>query len=346
MISSPDLAASRSRVADWIELKALFSNSAGEANIANLARLASDDQRQREIDEHGELVESEIVDNDIQQLSERVTEEIGFRANTLGDEYPFVIHNRPFRIDLKKVDDLTPAQWTYLFLLLMSGEKDKRLPSSEKIAGLVRTGRTLFHICASIGVAGLLRNGHTVWFGAPREDHTKFLEAIANLCTRLKCGKAKGQIPAGLPQDPKDDKIDVVGWRSFGDFRNGNLLVLCQAATGKDWDDKSIVNHVHAFKAWFDVAPYAMATVSIALPFPAHHEVEEHPDVGFEVATHTALDRTHHRHGVILDRLRIVESVLDVGSDEASKGSVDGLDKLPELKRWVSAALAAIREAA
>jgi hypothetical protein len=232
-----------------------------------------------------------------------------------------------------------------LFLLLLSGERDKLLPSSDKIAALVRKGRVLFHACASIGVAGLLRNANTVWFGWPRPDGAGFLTALANLCERMGYGKAKQQIPAGLPTDAKDDQIDVIGWRTFRDQRNGNLLILCQAATGQSWDEKSIVNHVDAFRQWFDLSPYALATASIALPFPAHHEVNEYPEEGFQAARHNAALRSQSRHGVLIDRLRIVEAVFDVTGDSRRTGEVMGLDKLPELKGWVSDALVAIKEA-
>jgi hypothetical protein len=70
MISSPDLKASRSRIADWLELRALFSeHGAGAADVASVLRLASDDHRLREVDETGSVVEEEITDIDTEETS-------------------------------------------------------------------------------------------------------------------------------------------------------------------------------------------------------------------------------------------------------------------------------------
>jgi len=346
MIASPDLSNSRSRLADWLELRALFANQgAGEADFASVSRLTSDDHRDRQIDETGVAVEDEILEGGIEETMICVSEEIGQRVRYLENDYPFIVTERPFRISLKGCDYLTTSHWTYLFLLLMSGERDRMLPKSDKIANLIRTGRTLFHACASIGVAGLLRNATTIWFGWPRPDGAEFLPALAKLCDKLGCGRAKDHIPAGLPSRPKDDHIDIVGWRTFRDQRNGNLLVLCQAATGNNWNEKSVINHIEAFRDWFDLAPYARAMGSIALPFPAYHEVDEHPEEDFRNALHNSLHRSQSRHGVLIDRFRIVESVVDVNADSRGVGRVNGIEKLAELKVWVSDTIEAIKGA-
>jgi len=346
VISSPDLTDTRSRLADWLELRAVFSNNgAGEADLLSIARLTSDDHRDREVDELGIVVEEEILDQQPEAILARVSDEIGHRAQTLETQYPFVI-SRPFRLSLKSFEELSEAHWTYLFLLLLSGQRDKALPASEKIAELTREGRVLFHACASIGVAGLLRNGGTIWFGSPRPDGMPFLQALASVCEKLGYGKAKDYIPAGLPTQPQDDGIDVIGWRQFRDSRNGGLLVLCQAATGDNWDAKSVIGAVETFRAWFDKELYAKATASIAVPFPANHDVGEHPVEGYEAAVHNALHRSQSKHGVLIDRCRMVESVVDVMADIKNASAVGGLDKLPELERWVRETINAVKDAA
>jgi hypothetical protein len=347
MISSPDLAASRSRLADWLELRAILSqHGAGEADIASIWRFNSEERRDRDADEAGIVVEAEIVDDELDFLLARVSEEVHFRSQSLDIDYPFTVQIGTLHLTLKPCNQRIPSHWAYLFLLLVSGERDKALPTSDSLSSLVRAARTLFHACASIGVAGLIRNANAVWFGSPRPDGSGFLSALQKLCERLGHGKAKTEVPPGLPPQPQDDGIDIVGWRSFGDKRGGNLIILCQAATGAKWDDKSVLVQVNAFKMWFLVEPYAVATGAIALPFPAHHEVGEYPLEPFDAAIHNAIHRAQNRHGVILDRLRIVEAVRDVddGSDHAQ--AIDGIAHLPELKAWVKSAIAAIRRAA
>jgi hypothetical protein len=347
MISSPDLVASRSSLADWLELRALFSqHGAGEADISSIWRLTSEERRDREPDDAGLVAESEIIDDELDSLLARVSEEVRFRSESLRTEYPFVVETGTLHIALKPCEEIGSPQWAYLFLLLLSGERDKTLPASETLSRLIRAGRVLFHVCASIGVAGLIRNANAVWFGSPRPDGTGFITALEKLCQRLGHGKAKTEAPPGLPAQAQDDGIDIVGWRSFGDRRGGNLIILCQAATGARWDEKSVIPQVNAFKMWFSVEPYAVATGAIALPFPAHHEVGEYPSGDFDEAIHNVIHRAQNRHGVILDRLRIVEAVRDVNNGPNQERAIDGFSKLSELKIWVKSAIAAIREAA
>ena len=348
MIAGPDLAAPRSLLADWLEICALFSpHGAGQATISSLFRTSGDEEHFLEPDEDGESLDVEIINRDLENISDRIAEEIGSRANALGDDYPFVVTSRPFHLKLRsEFEALSSPSCVYLFLLLMSGAGDKVFLRPTVIDALVRKGRTLFHACASVGVAGLLRNAETVWFGFPREDRTGFLEALQSLCGRIGCGKAKGRIPPGFPGKPKDDEIDIIGWRAYRGRRNGNLIVLCQAATGLNWKDKSILTQIDAFKEWFDVRPYAKATGAIAIPFPAYHEVCEYPEDGFDVAMHNAIDRAQSQLGVLIDRIRIVEAVQGINGDEAQSANIGGIDKLPELKEWVSDAVAAIKKAA
>src|SRR5262249_40046779 len=153
-------------------------------------RLTSDEHRERLADESGDVAEEEILDDAIEEVLVRVSEEIGYRIATLGPAYPFSVQDLPFRVFVTP-EELTVAHWMYFFLLLISAERDKALPRSEKISELIRRGRTLFHACASIGVAGLLRNANTIWFGWPRPDRTAFLPALAGLCEKLGFGRAK-----------------------------------------------------------------------------------------------------------------------------------------------------------
>jgi hypothetical protein len=345
MITSPDLEASRSRLGDWLELCALFSphGAAGQAEVASVARLASDEHREIQKDD-GQLVEPEILETDLEENLDRIAEEIFSRLEALGEDYPFTVTKQPFRLSVRgELKDQTDAAWVYLFLLMLSATRDGFIPKTQDVDKRIREARVLFHVCASIGVAGLLRNAKTIWFGWPRPEKTNFLNALAQLCTKLGYGKAKTRIPGGYPDSPKDDQIDVIGWRSFRDKRNGNLLVFCQAATGHDWRDKSLLAHLEAFGLWFELEPYARPTGAIAIPFPAHHEVDEHDD-GFELSRHRALHLAQMDLGVLIDRVRIVESVRDVLA-HGTEG-IDGIDKLPELKGWVTDTVEAIKVAA
>lgn len=147
--------------------------------------------------------------------------------------------------------------------------------------------------------------------------------------------KAFDPAPAGLPVAAKDDQVDVIGWRVYGDRRIGTMVVVCQAATGEDWDSKSVVGHLQAFLDWFQQKPYRLAMGSLAVPFPGHHEVDEPEEGAFETALSNALSRLSSRHGVVLDRLRITESIPALVGDENGWEDVAGHAEVDTLQEWI-----------
>ena len=334
MISSPAPDASRSALADWLELTALLrSRVAGSGDLESLLRLNSDNDREL-VATGEEPIEEEIAETKRDALLARVSEEISFRERSLGSDYPFEVSGDPLRIAVRPTLNTT-SHPAYVFMLMMTGLKDKLFPTSPAIVSRTGRGRTLFHLCASIGVAGVLKDGHTYWFGFPRPDKSIFANALQDLCTRLGFGRAKNPPPPGLPTAAKDDQIDVVGWRAFRDKRNGTLLIICQAATGNDWDTKSVKPHLGAFTDWFDQSPYREAMPSLAVPFPVHHEVDDRDGEDYEEAVFNALQRLNHRHGVVLDRLRITESVFPVTADDQAEERIGGYTGINVLVDWI-----------
>ncbi|MGR4893209.1 hypothetical protein ACIPPQ_19430 [Sphingopyxis sp. LARHCG72] len=317
-----------------MELTALLrARVSGSGDLESLLRLNSDNDR--ELTPTGdEPLEEEIAETRRDALLARVSEEISFRERALGPDYPFEVVGDPLRISLKEDVNAT-SHAAYLFMLMMTGLKDKLLPTSPAIVSRTGRGRTLFHICASIGVAGVLRDGHTYWFGFPRPDKSVFGKALEDLCSKLGFGRAKNPPPPGLPIAAKDDQIDVVGWRAFRDRRNGTLLIICQAATGNDWDTKSVKPHLGAFTDWFDQSPYREAMASLAVPFPVHHEVDDRDGEDYDEAVFNALQRLNHRHGVVLDRLRITESVSPIASDAEAAQRIGGYNGMNVLVDWI-----------
>jgi hypothetical protein len=334
IISSPDLTAPRSVLADWIEITALLrERAAGAGDLDSLYRLNSDDDRRRRHLDDG-VAEEEIVELAREELSSRVGEEIEFRARALGELYPFTVVSNPFRVTVRREANST-AHSAYLFMLLMSANHYGFLPANREIRASIDFGRRLFHICASIGVAGLLRRGKTYWFGFPRPDKSNFANALADLSTKIGYAKAFAPAPAGLPVAAKDDQVDVIGWRAYGDRRIGTMVVVCQAATGDDWDSKSVQHHLQAFLDWFERVPYRQAMGSLAVPFPGHHEVDEPVGDTFETALSNALSRLNSRHGVVLDRLRITESIPALVGEGNGWEDVAGHAEVRTLQEWI-----------
>ncbi|MBK8069620.1 MAG: hypothetical protein IPK27_18965 [Rhodanobacteraceae bacterium] len=338
MIGSPGADSNRAVWADWLEIEALFQNTwVGEALVRRTVGIGSDEQR---LSDDDEPVEEEIADNATAQLLDRISDEIGFRSSALRENYPFEITRTPFSIRRRAAR--TRAHKIYLFNLLLSAVKENLISNSRLGDARVRQGRVLFHVCASAAVAALLHLGKTYWLGFPRPDRTGFLAALAELCIRIGVGQAHCTAPRGLPSKAKDDQVDVVGWRSFSDGRGAGLAVLCQAATGANWTEKSVAGHVDAFTHWFLKSPYARAWPAIAVPIMSHHELEESDGAeDFAEAQFNFMHRLNSDHGAVLDRLRIVEGTSEILKRDPIEAaeSVAGYDRIGELEMWLEDAL-------
>lgn len=334
MITSPGPDATRSALADWLELTALLrTRTVGSGDLESLLRLNSDSDRELIVTGE-EPLEEEIAETKRDALVARVAEEISFRERTLQDDYPFEVQGDPLRLKLRDIQNNT-SHPAYLFMLLMTGFKDALLPTSAALVSRVGKGRTLFHHCASFGVAGLLEDGHTYWFGWPRPDKAPFALALEDMCGRLGFGRPKNPPPPGLPTKAKDDQIDVVGWRAFRDKRNGTLLIICQAATGNDWSGKSVLSHMGAFTEWFERSPYKLAMSSLAVPFTVHHEVDDQEGEDYDEAVFNVLQRLNYQHGVLLDRLRITECIGPIVASGTAQQRVGGFVGMGVLSQWI-----------
>lgn len=110
--------------------------------------------------------------------------------------------------------------------------------------------------------------------------------AIASLCETV------GQRDLE-DQNSGDDGVDLIGWRSFGDARASQAMILAQCAIGTDWRDKRDGVSLEMWKRHIDW--HSRPLKGFAVPF--HHE-QGRP--WRETAT---------RAGIIFDRLRIAKLV-------------------------------------
>lgn len=348
MISSPSISSPRAHWTDWLEVRALASGGwAGEVLVSAAVGIASNEERDVSDDVDEVDLDPEIVDAPLNSLLDDIADEVGFRQAALGDDYPFELSAAPFGIryiqPVAGDDDL--VRDIYVFNLVMSALALTILKPGSLGAADHDTGRGLFHVCASLGVAGLIESAETYWFGFPRPDKTGFAAALKKLSARFGYALAKEPPPPGLPFAAKDDQVDVVGWRKYGDRRMGTLVILCQAATGNNWHAKSIKSHLEAFAEWFERSPYGLAWPSLAYPFVAHSELIHGPEEDFELALFNYLKRLSLTYGTLLDRLRIVQgarSVVTRGPGYAAS-SVAGWAQMPDLQAWKDNAIAGIR---
>jgi hypothetical protein len=342
-VDSPQLTDTRSMFADWIELRALAS-SRGTASLADIARL---DAKQAENShglindpEVGEELEQEILEESVSTLSNSVVDEIAFRAETLGMAYPFDLRNRSESWTLGVVLEALqrPACQVYVFCLLVSGVRDGRLVLKDINAA---TGEDLTRLFQGVSFlsAKLLLGGDGVSFGWPRPDGSKFLDALHVFANSFGVGEARTQPLSSSSHKEKDEGIDIIAWREFSDKRAGKLLLLGQVASGNDWTQKPVPAAVVRFLDWFVTHPAKFYIPAIFIPFLQNHQFEPLKSVAYEKAVLDYCRRQELSFGLVMDRLRIVETIAAAG-----EGQLNGL--LDDMENWNRATLEIARSAA
>jgi hypothetical protein len=167
------------------------------------------------------------------------------------------------------------------------------------------------------------------------------MKAVGRLCADIGFGRAKTSVPNGLARNVKDAAIDIIGWRVFSDRKVGGLVVLCQAASGMNWRDKSIKVEIGPFRSdWFESPVFGYAVPAIALPFVSYAETDwvRGQAESFEDACHTYLTSQHDRLGVILDRFKITEAAGDLARAVSEQKRVAGFRFLPQISQWCGVA--------
>ena len=86
----------------------------------------------------------------------------------------------------------------------------------------------------------------------------------------------------GLLKTWKDDEIDVIAWKLEPDGRPGSIYFLGQAASGADWNSKSLKSAIDPFHStWFVQPPASHPTPGIIMPFllssPSDADTEDPP---------------------------------------------------------------------
>lgn len=116
-----------------------------------------------------------------------------------------------------------------------------------------------------------------------------------------------------------DDGVDLIGWRSFGDNRASQAIILAQCAIGTDWRDKRDGVSLEMWRRHIDW----------------HHG----PLKGFAVPFHHEQGRpwreTSTRAGIIFDRLRIAKLVSQKSMPKATAQQMNNWCKgrLSQVKR-------------
>lgn len=127
--------------------------------------------------------------------------------------------------------------------------------------------------------------GEVYALGFPEgKGFNSYLDEISKLCNEQR----------GMPADGsyKDDGVDVVGYKLFGDHRSGNLYVLLQCAAGIHWKMKKKIE----LNRWTNYIIWYPENIILSIST-------------VDYVTQKEWDKQSSSFGMLLDRLRIYNSL-------------------------------------
>lgn len=338
-IRSPEPGDTRSAQADWVELQTLLSNrgvwTSGDL-YGWLDFLEDDAAHTPPVDEEtGEELDESILESQRNELVETVFDELLYRKGILGESYPFCINSDYLRIERVADTPFIHGRIVYIFCLLVSAIREKKIDAAELRAVDEDRIPDLFQTCACLAAGGYVE-GEVAWFGFPRPDGSGFLDALRKTYGRFGSGTVKSSIPSGLPTSPKDEGIDVIAWRDHPDRLPGKLYLLGQSASGDDWREKSVVDRIEPFHDWFSERPATHCVPSMFIPFTLHRDLPDKPGVLFEHVRKSKFLREERRYGIVFDRCRVAHFAGACLKLDDPAGGVDGTGEFAAVETWVS----------
>ncbi len=268
-------------VAEWTELVLMVEEkSISKEEIKSLISNAGNPAGEEIEKELGEELTDEIKANSF--ISD-VWDELRYRNRLYGTSPPYTIDDMVVSPNVK-----WSSRPAYMMCLLLSF-----FGIDQKCDG--NYGK-LFERLSNEAV-GIYLGGRSEVVGFPRERKIT-MEYIAN--------ETKERLGRDLPANFKDGGVDVFTWKPF-DERPNQILLLVQAAAGKDWKHKMGEVDLHL---WRDTICWACDAIKgLTTPYMLTKD---------ELSNHS-------KGGLILDRPRIYIStnsakLMDKGLDKAIRG--------------------------
>ncbi len=298
------------KLADWIECQLLFSASTsfsrstlrdfieedpGTTDVQNYdAADFSDEDELDEIASRRSLRDAAAEGISVaDELSSDAFVALEDRAAFVGDKYPFKVE--------PDLITLTVDSWrdciVYAFLVSLNARYVYGLSSETNMAARI------FERFVRVGMASYIE-GEAEHFGWPRDGapgERNFAAALPPLLGKL--GERTAIKWEDIPKKIKDNEVDVFAWRPLGDDRRGQLVLMCQCAIGKGWNDKGI-----RLEKWEPFVVFAVTPVSAAaFPF-VPKAMEEDPNFDYEYLSKSV--------GLWFDRLRLTVLIDETKLDE------------------------------
>jgi hypothetical protein len=342
IVAPPNQADTRSAMADWLELQALRSSrgNASKGTLINVLDIVEDEaiESPRLDEETGEPLDEAILEDERAELITAVFEELQYRADKLLSAYPFAVDASRSIITRRRGKLLKhPGQVVYLFCLLVSAIREKKVQPDKSVAQVTQAIADTFQICACLAAGGYV-NGEVSSFGFPRATGTAFLPALRSAFARFGVGEVRSEPPDGLPESLKDGGIDVIAWRDHPDGMPGKIYVLGQCASGDKWKEKSVVEYIPQLHgSWFSTSPAEHSLPAMFIPFTCYRDLTEVRQGTFAAAVKNRYWHEEQRFGMIFDRVRIAffaDSCMRLESKLRKR--VDGTERFNHVKRWVT----------
>ncbi|GAB4080851.1 hypothetical protein GCU67_04725 [Modestobacter muralis] len=341
--------ATASDQADWLEANLLCggTNTVSSASLARVLGLVEDFTPHRTFfdEETDESLDEEILDPERDQLLERVWTELSYRAEVMGDSYPFELKARGEDFTLSVAAATTAGVQSgrncYVACLMIALCRQSIVMQAavgDELPELKRASDRIMQILSFKAAAHFI-GGDAYWFGWPRIDSAKsYTAALQTIVDSLGFGKLRQAAPAWASGAEKDGTVDVVAWRSFPDKSYGSLVMYGQVASGKNWRGKSITTHIDGyFHEWFEDIPAKHWVPAMFMPFTLHATAGSTKTHSREEVMRGMARRDERDFGIIFDRLRVT-SLNAV--DEASVCPADALhmhthdELIGELAAW------------
>ncbi len=325
MLSVPDESVHRTKIADWLELKAIASpdSHVGFGTLISATALGENEQ------------ETNIGDEDAEEegLVLCVQTEITRRRDNIGDDYPFRIDDKGRALNFIK--PVSEAGSVYLFCLFLSHAYDRTIVGEEFAPVVNNKVRDLFQACATIAAGGYIQ-GPSMSFGFPRPDGADFLKALHQVYKLFGDGKPCQRPRKAAPSMVKDNGIDIIAWRRSIDNLPNMPYLIGQVASGSNWMHKSVKSdreHFHEY--WFVERPSSQPEDAMFMPFGLEPENAK-LEADYEELLKDYMQNVGYRYGNLFYRDRIAKYLADglllIANGETN---IQRRDDLKDVRKWV-----------
>lgn len=199
----------------------------------------------------------------VDDITGPVVEEIDRRIALLGDAYPFKREGAA----LKYYQSSTRV---YEFCLIASLQRDISSKKWKAIPVLFEY-LSVFAVCQYLGGAEFYRTG---WPSHDRRIRPVRFKRLVQILYKETGGEFVWgpSVPNDLNADPshvdvKDEGVDFVAWKEFGDQRLGKLVILGQCACGDGWVGKMEELSEKRLKTWMNPVTYTDFVRAFSVPF-------------------------------------------------------------------------------